>query len=85
MKELSLGTTDKESMIVIEDCANSKTVSPSGKENNTCIFLYVQVTVLVRGGNQMAVDEAKRCLHDAMCCVRNLIRDNRVSSVQGHI
>merc|ERR1712226_1223987 len=36
------------------------------------------VTVLVRGGNQMAVDEAKRCLHDANCCVRNLIRDPRV-------
>merc|ERR1711970_1113330 len=36
------------------------------------------VTVLVRGGNQMVVDEAKRCLHDAMCCVRNLIRDSRV-------
>merc|ERR1719352_1000575 len=37
-----------------------------------------QVTLLVRGGNQMVVDEAKRCLHDAMCCVRNLIRDSRV-------
>merc|ERR1711966_261985 len=28
------------------------------------------VTVLVRGGNQMVVDEAKRCIHDANCCVR---------------
>ena len=36
------------------------------------------VTVLVRGGNKMIVDEAKRSLHDAMCVVRNLIRDNRV-------
>jgi len=36
------------------------------------------VTVLVKGGNQMVVDEAKRCVHDAMCCVRNLIRDPRV-------
>eukprot|EP00449_Zooxanthella_nutricula_P023269 CAMPEP_0198544218 /NCGR_PEP_ID=MMETSP1462-20131121/60138_1 /TAXON_ID=1333877 /ORGANISM="Brandtodinium nutriculum, Strain RCC3387" /LENGTH=543 /DNA_ID=CAMNT_0044274533 /DNA_START=1 /DNA_END=1632 /DNA_ORIENTATION=+ len=36
------------------------------------------VTVLVRGGNQMVIDEAKRCLHDANCCVRNLIRDPRV-------
>merc|ERR1719359_1656476 len=36
------------------------------------------VTVLVRGGNQMVVDEAKRCIHDANCCVRNLIRDPRV-------
>jgi len=36
------------------------------------------VTILVRGGNQMVVDEAKRCLHDANCCVRNLIRDPRI-------
>merc|ERR1712178_5328 len=36
------------------------------------------VTVFVRGGNQMMVDEAKRSLHDAICVVRNLIRDNRI-------
>jgi len=36
------------------------------------------VTVLVRGGNRMIVDEAKRSLHDAMCVVRNLVKDNRV-------
>lgn len=36
------------------------------------------VTVLVRGGNKMLVEEAKRSLHDAMCVVRNLVRDNRV-------
>ena len=36
------------------------------------------VTVFVRGGNKMIVDEAKRSLHDAVCVVRNLIRDNRI-------
>jgi T-complex protein 1 subunit epsilon len=36
------------------------------------------VTVLVRGGSKMLVEEAKRSLHDAMCVVRNLIRDSRV-------
>jgi T-complex protein 1 subunit epsilon len=36
------------------------------------------VSVLVRGGNQMVVEEGKRSLHDAMCVVRNLIRDNRI-------
>jgi len=60
VREMTFGTT-KETMLVIEDCGNSKAV-----------------TVLVRGGNQMVVDEAKRCLHDANCCVRNLIRDPRV-------
>jgi T-complex protein 1 subunit epsilon len=36
------------------------------------------VTVLVRGGSKMMVEEAKRSLHDAMCVVRNLVRDNRI-------
>lgn len=35
-------------------------------------------TILIRGGNQMLVDEAKRSLHDALCVVRNLVRDNRI-------
>lgn len=36
------------------------------------------VTIFIRGGNKMIIEEAKRSLHDAMCVVRNLIRDNRV-------
>jgi|EP00161_Ancyromonas_sigmoides_P012589 T-complex protein 1 subunit epsilon len=36
------------------------------------------VTVFVRGGNKMMIDEAKRSLHDALCVVRNLVRDNRI-------
>ena len=60
VKEVSLGTS-KDTMLIVEDCKNSKAV-----------------TILVRGGNQMAIDEAKRSIHDAICCVRNLIKDNRV-------
>jgi len=36
------------------------------------------VTILVRGGNKMIVEEVKRSLHDAICVVRNFIRDSRV-------
>merc|ERR1711988_654966 len=36
------------------------------------------VTVFVRGGNKMILDEAKRSLHDAICVVRNLVRTNRI-------
>jgi len=36
------------------------------------------VTIFVRGGNKMLVDEAKRSIHDALCVVRNLIRDSRI-------
>jgi len=36
------------------------------------------VTIFVRGGNKMIIEEAKRSLHDAICVVRNLVRDNRI-------
>ncbi|KAI9092612.1 chaperonin Cpn60/TCP-1 family [Phlyctochytrium arcticum] len=36
------------------------------------------VTIFVRGGNKMIIDEAKRSLHDAICVVRNLVRDSRI-------
>ena len=36
------------------------------------------VTVFVRGGNKMVVDEGRRSLHDAMCVTRNLIKNNRI-------
>jgi len=36
------------------------------------------VTVFVRGSNKMIIDESKRSLHDAICVVRNLVKDDRV-------
>ena len=60
VREVSFGTT-KDRMLVIEGCANSRSV-----------------TVFIRGGNAMLIDETKRSLHDAMCVARNLIRDNRI-------
>lgn len=36
------------------------------------------VTIFIRGGNKMIIDEAKRSIHDAICVVRNLVRDNRI-------
>ncbi|KAF7495663.1 T-complex protein 1 subunit epsilon [Sarcoptes scabiei] len=36
------------------------------------------VTIFIRGGNKMIVEEAKRSMHDAICVVRNLIKDNRI-------
>jgi len=36
------------------------------------------VTIFIRGGNSMIVEEAKRSIHDAICVARNLIRDNRI-------
>ena len=36
------------------------------------------VTIFVRGGNKMVLDEIKRSLHDAICVARNLVRDNSI-------
>eukprot|EP01091_Cochliopodium_minus_P000457 TRINITY_DN10425_c0_g1_i1.p1 TRINITY_DN10425_c0_g1~~TRINITY_DN10425_c0_g1_i1.p1 ORF type:complete len:539 (-),score=161.88 TRINITY_DN10425_c0_g1_i1:71-1687(-) len=36
------------------------------------------VTIMIRGGNKMIIEEAKRCVHDTLCVVRNLIKDNRI-------
>jgi len=36
------------------------------------------VTVLIRGGSKTICDEAKRCLHDAICVVRNMIKNNNI-------
>lgn len=36
------------------------------------------VTVLVRGGSKTICDEAKRCLFDALCVVRNMIRNQNI-------
>jgi T-complex protein 1 subunit epsilon len=36
------------------------------------------VTIFVRGGSKMMIDEAKRSIHDALCVTRNLIRANEI-------
>jgi len=36
------------------------------------------VTVLIRGGNKMVVEEAKRSIHDALCVTRNLVRNDSI-------
>merc|ERR1719495_2952148 len=36
------------------------------------------VTIFIRGGNKMIIEEAKRSLHDALCVVRNLVRNNKI-------
>jgi len=36
------------------------------------------VTIFIRGGNKMIIEEGKRSIHDAICVIRNLVRDNRI-------
>ncbi|OXU27840.1 hypothetical protein TSAR_001387 [Trichomalopsis sarcophagae] len=36
------------------------------------------VTIFIRGGNKMIVEEAKRSMHDALCTVRNLVVKDQI-------
>jgi len=36
------------------------------------------VTIIIRGGSRTICDEAKRCLFDALCVVRNMIKNNNI-------
>ncbi|KAG8094533.1 hypothetical protein GUJ93_ZPchr0012g21224 [Zizania palustris] len=36
------------------------------------------VTIFIRGGNKMMIEETKRSLHDALCVARNLIRNKSI-------
>jgi len=36
------------------------------------------VTIYIRAGNKMLLDEAKRSIHEAICVTRNLVRDNSI-------
>ncbi|KAM7487223.1 hypothetical protein LguiB_024707 [Lonicera macranthoides] len=36
------------------------------------------VTIFIRGGNKMIIEETKRSIHDALCVARNLIRNNSI-------
>ncbi|MHA2244023.1 MAG: thermosome subunit alpha [Candidatus Hodarchaeales archaeon] len=36
------------------------------------------VTILIRGGTELVVDEAERSIHDAICVVRNVLEDKKI-------
>ncbi len=43
------------------------------------------VTILVRGGSEHLVDEAERAIHDALCVVRNVIREPKIVAGGGSV
>ena len=54
-----------------------------GTKNDKVIIIELclakkAVTILVRGSSSMIVDEAKRSLHDAICVVRNMIKEPKI-------
>jgi T-complex protein 1 subunit epsilon len=71
VRELEFGTT-RDRMLVIEECANTRAVTVFVRGSNK------MVSPLACSANLQIVDEAKRALHDSLCVVRNLVKDNRV-------
>lgn len=73
-------------MLVVEDCANTRAVTVfvrgsnkmvSGRDRSCQSATSVHQSDTTNARAQI-IDEAKRALHDALCVVRNLVRDNRV-------
>jgi len=64
VKEIEFGTTNQR-MLQIEELNSGSNESKS-------------VTILIRGSSKMVVDEAKRSIHDGLCVIRNLIKDNKI-------
>jgi len=71
--------------LTTEKLGKAGTVREVAFGNTKDRMLYIEhclnskaVTIFVRGGNKMMIDETKRSLHDAICVARNLIRNNQV-------
>jgi thermosome len=65
------------------DLGNAKLVEERKIADDKMVFVEgcknpKAVTILVRGGSERLVDEAERSLHDALCVVRDVVRDPRV-------
>lgn len=87
VREMTFGTT-REKMLVIEECANTRAVTCFLRGSNKMVSRksiwprswnepWLIIFCLFLSFSQL-IDEAKRSLHDALCVVRNLVRDNRV-------
>ena len=62
------------------DLGYAKTVEEKKVADDKMVFIEgcknpKAVTILVRGGSERIVDEAERALHDALCVVRDVVRE----------
>ena len=92
VRELSFGTT-KDRMLVIEECKNSRAVTiflRGGTQMVSVLAILFPKSSFTHFPHNFyknfkfsiffpqIIDEAKRSMHDALCAVRNLVRDSRV-------
>jgi len=72
LDDLKAGDLGKASLVEERKIADDKMTFIEGAKNPK------SVTILVRGGSERLVDEAERSIHDALCVVRDVVRDPRV-------
>ena len=74
-------------MLFIEDCQNTRAVTifirGGNKTARTHTHTHTHTHIMFLCAFLLLlplqiVDEAKRSLHDALCVIRNLVRDNRI-------
>ncbi len=69
--------------IEASDLGSAKTVEERKIADDDFVFVEgcpnpKSVSIMIRGGSDMIVDEADRSIHDALCVVRNIIQDGVV-------
>lgn len=79
VREISFGTT-KDHMLVIEECQNTKAVTIFIRGGNKMVSkcrCYGRLISMIFF--HQLIEEAKRSIHDALCVVRNLVKDSRIA------
>ncbi len=71
-KDLKAGDLGKAALVEERKIGDDKMTFVEGAKNPKA------VTILVRGGSERLVDEAERSIHDALCVVRDVVRDPRI-------
>jgi chaperonin GroEL (HSP60 family) len=73
----------KENVMAVRDLGSAGHIYERLVTDDKMVFVEecpqtTAVTVLIRGGTELVVDEAERSLHDALCVVRNVVTDGRI-------
>ncbi|MFW9905858.1 MAG: thermosome subunit alpha [Candidatus Thorarchaeota archaeon] len=66
-----------------DDLGNSGKIYETKVGDDDMVFvedcpLAKSVTILIRGGTELVVDEAERSIHDAICVIRNVFEDKKI-------
>lgn len=69
--------------LVVDDLGDAGKVYETKVGDDDMVFvedcpLAKSVTILIRGGTELVVDEAERSIHDAICVVRNVLEDKKI-------